>query len=62
MYADVTMEPVENINTLSSFKPVLYKYIEYKAGFMKNQGKQRPLHLIKKHFFSFRKGNKTTHD
>ena len=41
IYADVTVGPAEELYTLSNFKPVLDKYKQYKAGFRKDQGKQK---------------------
>ena len=40
IYADVTVGGVEDLYKLMNFKPVLDRYKEYKAGFMKDQGKK----------------------
>ena len=40
IYADVTMGAIEDLYTKNNFKSVLDKYKEYKAGFMKDQGRQ----------------------
>ena len=45
IYADVTVGPVEDLYRLSNFKPVLDRYKEYKAGFLKEQGKQKVLYV-----------------
>ena len=38
IFADVTVEPAEDLYTQIDFKPVLDKYKEYKSGFNKDQG------------------------